>query len=144
MKTHHVFFFAVVGLAAYMHLSHKDNPTQQAQAAKADVHPYLGQICKATAAMTFGHAYKIVKLDRIDEGIAYVHYLRPSDSSRWAIKCKLESDKVVWASDNPESTGRWRNDPADVVITFSIHDNKLNLKQVHSDGSGESKTYSIN
>ncbi|MGK3141058.1 hypothetical protein [Pantoea sp. C2G6] len=116
----------------------------EAQAAKVDVNPQLGQICKATAAMTFGRDYKIMKLDKVDpDGIAYVYYNRPSDNTRWAIKCRLEGERVMWASDNPDSTGRWRNNPADEVITYSINGKKLNLKQVYSDGSGDNATYDL-
>ncbi|MGK3141062.1 hypothetical protein [Pantoea sp. C2G6] len=117
---------------------------QNAQAAKVDVNPRSGQICKATAAMTFGRDYKIMQLDKVDaDGIAYVHYNRPSDNTRWAIKCRLEGDRVLWASDNPDSTGRWRNHPADAVITYSINGNNLTLKQLYSDGSGESARYDL-
>lgn len=144
MKKRHIFIIAVVGLTTYAQFSPKGAPVQQAQAAKVDVNPKLGQICKATAAMTFGRDYKIMKLDKVDvEGIAYVHYNRPSDNSRWAIKCRLEDDRVLWASDNPDSLGRWRNHPADEVITYSINGNKLNLKQVYSDGSADNSTYNI-
>ena len=144
MKKRHIFVVAVVGLTVYAQFSHKGVPEQQAQAAKVDVNPKLAQICKATAAMTFGRDYKIMKLDKVGaDGIAYVHYNRPSDNSRWAIKCRLEDHRVLWASDNPDSLGRWRNDPADEVITYSINGNKLTLKQVYSDGSADNSTYNI-
>jgi len=144
VKTRHVLFIAIAGLTAYVQLSGKSGPIPEAQAAKVNANPQLGQICKATAAMTFGRDYKIMKLDKVDaDGIAYVHYNRPSDDTRWAIKCRLEGDRVMWASDNPESTGRWRNDPADEVITYSINGKKLNLKEVYSDGSGDSSTYDL-
>ena len=144
MKKGHVLFIAIAGITAYFHLTGNSNLLQEAQAANADVNPQLGQICKATAAMSFGRDYKIMKLDKVDaNGVAYVHYIRSLDNTRWAIKCRLEGDRVIWASNNPDSTGRWRNDPADETITYSINGKKLNLTQVYSDGSGDNATYDL-
>ncbi len=80
----------------------------------------VGQICKAASAAMFGRDHKIMQLDKVESGIAYVHYIRQNDGTRWAIKCKLIGDQVMWASDNPDSTGRWRDDPADSTVKYSI------------------------
>ncbi len=60
----------------------------------------VGQICKAASAAMFGRDHKIMQLDKVESGIAYVHYIRQNDGTRWAIKCKLIGDQVMWASDN--------------------------------------------
>ncbi|WP_319854687.1 hypothetical protein [Klebsiella quasipneumoniae] len=85
----------------------------------------VGQICKATSAAMFGRDHKIMQLDKVESGIAYVHYIRQNDGTRWAIKCKLIGDQVMWASDNPDSTGRWRDDPADSTVKYSIDGKKI-------------------
>ncbi|MFO5452938.1 hypothetical protein ACLBO7_30770, partial [Klebsiella pneumoniae] len=59
----------------------------------------VGQLCKAASAARFGRDHKIMQLDKVESGIAYVHYIRQNDGTRWAIKCKLIGDQVMWASD---------------------------------------------
>ncbi len=101
----------------------------------------VGQVCKAAAASMFGRDHKIMKLDKVESGIAYVHYIRKDDGTRWAIKCKLINDQVMWASDNPDSTGRWRDNPADSVVKYSVSGKKLTISEVYSDGSSTDNTY---
>ncbi|MBJ8875057.1 hypothetical protein I5412_08680 [Citrobacter koseri] len=104
----------------------------------------VGQICKAAAASMFGRDHKIMKLDKIQSDVAYVHYIRKDDSTRWAIKCKLiDDDQVMWASNNPDSSGRWRNDPADSVVKYKVDGNKLTISEVYSDGSRTSNSYPL-
>lgn len=104
----------------------------------------VGQICKAAAATMFGRDHKIMKLDKVASDIAYVHYIRKDDGTRWAIKCKLIGDQVMWASDNPDSSGRWRNDPADSVVKFTINGKKVTITENYGDGSSTSKSISLN
>nr|WP_100059583.1 hypothetical protein [Lonsdalea populi] len=111
--------------------------------AAAPSSPPIGKICKATTSLIFGRSTQIMKLDAVENGTAYVHYFRPSDRSRWAIKCKLAGDRVLWASNNPDSIGRWRNDPADEIITFRIHGDALDISEIYSDGSEEQQSYSL-
>lgn len=103
----------------------------------------VGQVCKAAAASMFGRDHKIMKLDKIESGIAYVHYIRKDDGTRWAIKCKLIGDQVMWASDNPDSTGRWRNDPADSVVKFTVNGKNITISEQYSDGSSTDNTYPL-
>jgi hypothetical protein len=103
----------------------------------------VGQICKAASAAMFGRDHKIMKLDKVESGIAYVHYIRQDDDTSWAIKCKLIGDQVMWASDNPDSSGRWRNDPADDVVKYSIDGNKITITEIYSDGSRSSNSYPL-
>ncbi|HFV9236905.1 MULTISPECIES: hypothetical protein [Enterobacter] len=103
----------------------------------------VGEICKAASAAMFGRDHKIMQLDKVESGIAYVHYIRQNDGTRWAIKCKLIGDQVMWASDNPESTGRWRDDPADSTVRYSIEGKKVIITEIYSDGSSVSNSYSL-
>lgn len=103
----------------------------------------VGQICKAASAAMFGRDHKIMQLDKVESGIAYVHYIRQNDGTRWAIKCKLIGDQVMWASDNPESTGRWRDDPADSTVRYSIEGKKVIITEIYSDGSSVSNSYPL-
>lgn len=144
MKIRHLLFIVIVGFAAYSNLFQKDNSAKKNQPAEVEIDQRVGEICKATAAMIFGRDYSIMRLDSVGtNGIAYVHYNRPSDNTRWAIKCKLEGNRVLWASNNPDSIGRWRDDPADEVITYSVSEGNVKLNQVYSDGSSEYKIYKV-
>ncbi|WP_208443052.1 hypothetical protein [Pantoea agglomerans] len=104
----------------------------------------VGQACKAASAAMFGRDHKIMQLDKVESGIAYVHYIRQDDDTRWAIKCKLIGDQVMWASNNPESTGRWRDDPADSTVKYAINGKKIIITELYSDGSSTTHSYPLN
>ena len=103
----------------------------------------VGQVCKAASAAMFGHYLKIMRLDKVESGIAYVHYIRQNDGTRWAIKCKLIGNQVMWASDNPDSTGRWRDDPADSTVRYAVEGKKIIITEACSDGSSRSNSYPL-
>ncbi len=103
----------------------------------------VGQVCKASAATMFGRDHKIMQLDTIENSIAYVHYIRSVDNSRWAIKCKLNGEKVIWASNNADSLGRWRDDPLDSIVKYSVNNGDITISEIYSDGSKTEKTYPI-
>lgn len=104
----------------------------------------VGQACKAASAAMFGRDHKIMQLDKVESGVAYVHYIRQDDDTRWAIKCKLIGDQVMWASNNPESTGRWRDDPADSTVKYAINGKKIIITELYSDGSSTTNSYPLN
>lgn len=104
----------------------------------------VGQACKAASAAMFGRDLKIMQLDKVESGVAYVHYIRQDDGTRWAIKCKLISDQVMWASNNPDSTGRWRDDPADSTVKYAINGKKIIITELYSDGSSTTNSYPLN
>lgn len=111
--------------------------------AKADDSKVVGKVCKAAVASMFGRDHKTMKLDKIADGVAYVHYIRPDDNSRWAVKCKLDGDRVIWASNNADNSKRWRTDPLDDVVKYSIKDTVLTITQVFTDGSSSSDEYKL-
>lgn len=142
MKKNQFFAIFIIIFTTFILIEYNSDPFKKPLPSKSEVNPQLGEICKATAAITFGREYEIMKMDQIDsDGIAYVHYYRPLDNSRWAIKCKLNGYQVIWASNNPNNTGRWRNDPLDGELLYSISGNKLTMIQSFSDGSVDRKTY---
>jgi hypothetical protein len=104
----------------------------------------VGQACKAASAAMFGRDHKIMQLDKVESGVAYVHYIRQDDGTRWAIKCKLIGDQVMWESNNPESTGRWRDDPADSTVKYAINGKKIIITELYSDGSSTTNSYPLN
>ncbi len=102
-----------------------------------------GRPVRPQLASMFGRDHNIMKLDKVKSGVAYVHYIRQDDNSRWGIKCKLIGNQVLWASDNPDSIGRWRDDPMDSVVKYSISGGDLTVTETYSDGSSTKNTYPI-
>jgi|GEM_PF-2317738 len=144
MKKRAMLTIATLGYLSYLQLFATQHlPVLSAQAEPL-INPHLGTLCKATAAISFGRNFKIMQLDKVDEqGVAWVHYLRPSDRSRWAIRCHLQGDRVIWMSDNPDSSGRWRDGPEDDVLRWNITGDKLTMKLTYADGSGETQTFRL-
>lgn len=144
MKKRAILAIATVGYLSYLQLfATQTRPLPSAQA-ESLINPHLGTLCKAAAAISFGRNFKIMQLDKVDEqGVAWVHYLRPSDHSRWAIRCRLQDNRVIWMSDNPDSAGRWRDGPDDEVLTWRISNDKLTMKLAYADGSGEQQTFRL-
>ena len=105
----------------------------------AAAEPSVGQegICKAAVAAMMGRDPKIMKIDRRDGDIVHLSYIRTDDGTRWSYRCRLEGDRVIWASD----TGRWRTDPADEKILFSINAKGVTITQAWTDGSKSTDTY---
>ncbi|ERK18108.1 hypothetical protein L579_3063 [Pantoea sp. AS-PWVM4] len=145
MKKTLILIIATVGYLSWLQLfASQTLPVPRAQAESRLINPHLGTICKATAAISFGRNFRIMQLDKVDEqGVAWVHYLRPSDHSRWAIRCRLQEDRVIWMADNPDSDARWRIGPDDEKITWRISEDNLTLRLVYPDGSGDEQTFQL-
>ena len=79
----------------------------------------------------------IIKVSSSQENITSLRYYRRQDGKYWKYRCKLEGDKVVWASD----PGRWRTGQYDSKITFSVDGDSLNILENYSDGSSTTRTY---
>ena len=95
------------------------------------------QICKAAVGAIMGRDPKIIAVTKNEAGVFYLHYIRADDGSKWAYRCKLEGNKIIWASD----TGRWRNDPMDERITYDINGENLAIVQTFTDGSASKKSF---
>ena len=107
----------------------------------------VGRVCRAAIASINGRDAAIIKVDKIEDGIAYVSYKRPDDGKKWKNRCRLEGNKVIWAAvdlDGPGSgPGRWRNDPADEVITYKIDGDSITITQTFGDGSDITETVKV-
>jgi hypothetical protein len=94
-----------------------------------------------------GHDPSIIKVDKIEGGIAQVSYNRPSDGTGWTSQCRAEGDRIIWRavdSLGPGSgVGRWREHPDDEVTRFSLAGSKITITTTYLDGSGGSDEYTI-
>jgi hypothetical protein len=95
------------------------------------------QICRATIGAVMGRDPKIIKVSSVDSGIIHLSYLRPDDGTFWEQRCRIEGQKVIWAT----KSGRWREDPMDEVITYTATGATLTVSRKFADGSTSTKSY---
>jgi hypothetical protein len=95
------------------------------------------QICRAAIGALMGRDPKIIKVSKIDSGIIYLIYSRPDDGTIWEQRCRIEGQKLVWAT----KSGRWREHPLDEVITYAATGTSVTINQKFTDGSTVTKSY---
>lgn len=95
------------------------------------------QICRATIGAVMGRDPQIIKVSGVDSGIIYVSYSRPDDGTLWEQRCRIDGQKVIWAT----KAGRWRELPVDEVITYSVAGASLTINRKFADGSTSTKSY---
>ncbi|OLO05241.1 hypothetical protein [Salinicola socius] len=88
-------------------------------------------LCRAMVSATMGRDVSIIHVDRQSGGITHLSYNRPSDNSHWAMRCRLDGNRIIWATD----TGRWRTHKLDEVITYEVSGDRLTITQDWGDGS---------
>jgi hypothetical protein len=98
-----------------------------AAAAETDVEA----VCKAAIAAIMGRDPSIISIDNRREGVINLSYIRKDDNTRWAYRCKVDGNRVIWATD----TGRWRTHRMDEKITFTSDASGITITQTFSDGS---------
>lgn len=98
----------------------------------------VASICKAAIAELFGHSPKIMKAAPQGGGIVRISYRRPDDGKLFKNDCQLQGNHIMWRGFDisPGSgPGRWRNNPADEVLTFKVKGKTVELLTTYSDGS---------
>lgn len=68
------------------------------------------------------------------DGVLFLTYVRPIDYFAWTYRCRIEGNRVLWATD----PGRWRDDPSDTKIFFEIVDDGKQLRIIEDHGDGSS------
>jgi hypothetical protein len=99
-------------------------------------------ICRTAIASITGRDPKTVLVTRIDGDVLFLSYVRSIDNFIWDYRCKIEGDRVVWASE----PGRWREDPKDDKVFFEIVGGGSQLRIIgsHSDGSATKEVFDRN
>jgi hypothetical protein len=96
--------------------------------------PFLVEaICRTAIASVTGRDPKIMQVTQTSGEVLFLAYVRPIDNFVWAYRCRIEGNRVVWATD----PGRWREDPKDDEILFEVVDagKQLRIIENHRDGS---------
>ena len=105
----------------------KVEPTKPLTAVKT------ASVCKAAIAELFGHSPRIMKTAPFG-GVTRVLYRRPDDGKLWTNDCRLDGNRIMWRSVDV-IPGRWRDHPADEVLTFKVKGKTVELLTTYSDGS---------
>ena len=91
-------------------------------------------ICRA-AIGSLTIAIRAFRVTYTDGSVLFLSYVRPIDNFVWAYRCKIEGNRVIWASE----PGRWREDAKDDKISFEIVAGGKQLR-IFNDHSGGSPT----
>ena len=91
-------------------------------------------ICRTAIASIMGRDPKTMRVTRTAGDVLFLTYLRPMDNFVWPYRCRIEGNRVVWASE----PGRWREDPKDDKIFFEDVDAGKQLRIIENHGDGSS------
>ncbi len=96
-------------------------------------------ICRTAIGAIMGRDPKIVQVTRVAGDILFLSYVRPIDNFVWDYRCKIEGNRVVWASE----PGRWREDPKDGTVFLEIvgDGKQLRIIENHGDGSATKELF---
>jgi hypothetical protein len=96
-------------------------------------------ICRTALASIMGRDPKTVQVTRVAGDILFLSYVRPLDNFVWDYRCKIEGNRVVWASE----PGRWREDSKDDKVFFEIvgGGKQLRIIEDHGDGSATKELF---
>jgi hypothetical protein len=73
-------------------------------------------ICRTAIAAIMDRDPKLMQTRTVADGIVMLTYARPIDNFVWAYRCRLEGNRVIWASE----PGRWRDKAKDDKILFEV------------------------
>lgn len=120
-----------------------NGPTAKAPISTRD----RARACRAAIADLNGRSPSIVKVVSDDGEIVRVRYKRPDDGKVWTSDCRFDGTTVMWRAVDAfgpgSGTRRWRDNPADEKITFSIDGSKVTITTTYPDGSGGSESYTM-
>jgi hypothetical protein len=96
-------------------------------------------ICRTAIASIMDRDPKIVRVTRGAGDILFLSYVRPIDNFVWDYRCRIEGNRVVWASE----PGRWREDPKDDKVFFEIVGGGKQLRIIadHGDGTATKEVF---
>ncbi|MBD3791840.1 MAG: hypothetical protein IE918_06780 [Campylobacterales bacterium] len=96
--------------------------------ASDDATPQI-KICKAALSSIMGIDHRTIQAEKRETGVVSLHYRIEGEKERYAYKCRVEGNRVIWGS----AGGRWRTDKSDAVITFTIGGAHITIEERFND-----------
>jgi hypothetical protein len=96
-------------------------------------------ICRTAVAAITDRDPKIMRVTRTVGGVLFLTYVRPVDNFVWTYRCRIEGNRVVWATE----PGRWRDNPKDGEVLFEDvgAGKQLRIIENHRDGSSTKQLF---
>jgi hypothetical protein len=96
-------------------------------------------ICRTAVAAITDRDPKIMQVTRTVGDVLFLTYVRPIDNFVWAYRCRIEGNRVVWASE----PGRWRDGPKDDKVLFEDvgAGKQLRIIENHGDGTNTKQLF---
>jgi hypothetical protein len=104
-----------------------------AAAAATPVAPEV--VCRAAIGSLMHRDPKLYRVTATDSDVLLLSYVRRIDNFVWTYRCRIQGDRVIWAS----VPGRWRDGPNDEKISFEMTTDGKQLRIVNDRG-GRSPT----
>jgi hypothetical protein len=113
-------------LIIFTMLSASSSPASAAPAFEVEA------ICRTSIASITGRDPKIMQVTRTAGDVLFLTYVRAMDNFVWTYRCRVEGNRVVWASE----PGRWRDDPEDDKVFFEVVGSGTQLRIIENHGDG--------
>jgi len=96
-------------------------------------------ICRTAIASIMGRDPKLMQVTLTAGDVLFLTYDRPADNFVWTYRCRIEGNRVIWASE----PGRWRDDPKDDAVFFEVvgAGKQLRIIDNHRDGSSTKQLF---
>jgi hypothetical protein len=91
-------------------------------------------ICRTAIASIMGRDPKMMQITLTVGDVLFLTYARPMDNFVWTYRCRIEDNRVVWATE----PGRWRDDPKDKKVFFEVIEGGKQLRIIEDHGDGSS------
>ncbi|UFH60027.1 hypothetical protein [Sulfurovum mangrovi] len=96
--------------------------------ASGDTYTHL-QVCKAALSSVMGVDPRAIDTEQEKDGIVSLHYRIAGENDRYEYKCRVEGKRVIWGS----AKGRWRTKKGDALITFSVSNGNVTIRERFND-----------
>jgi hypothetical protein len=93
-----------------------------------------GAICRAALAVITDRDPKVIQVTQTVGDVLFLTYVRPIDNFTFAYRCRIDGNRVVWASE----PGRWREDPKDEEVLFEDVGEGKQLRIIENRTNGSS------
>lgn len=89
-------------------------------------------ICKAGIGKLFGQSPNTMTVETLSDETIRISYRRSSDDTLWKNDCMLVGNRIMWRAVDAfpgSGVGRWRDHPADGVLTYKIDDGRIEVTE---------------